>query len=364
MKLKKYILAIFLIFCLFSQAQKSKIITTKKDEKTSKAVDYFEIKTTNPTEKKSDLKAVDTKVEVSQKTDSTAKKMPDIINDNLTLKKLQDTVKNKNPEVIQILVATSNVKVTRQMVLAYIETYKQIAKDEMVKFKIPASITLAQGILESGSGTGALSTQANNHFGIKCHENWNGASVRYDDDVPDECFRKYDNPNKSFEDHSVFLKTRAWYNSLFKLPKDDYKSWARGLKKAGYATDVKYPEKLIAIIESYNLTKYDNEVLGIEVVELINNKIPVKTETEIPLNENEVKIEIHKDSTTIVQPKNEVQKITTIVLNDTIPNTYTVLPKEGLYSISKRFNKTVDELKKLNNLKDNTISIGQILKIK
>jgi flagellum-specific peptidoglycan hydrolase FlgJ/LysM repeat protein len=364
MKHKKYILSFFLIFCLLCQAQKSKIITTKKDEKTSKTVDYFEIKTTNPTEKKSDLKKIETKAEISQNTDSIAKKMPDVIGDNLTLKKSQDTVKNKNPEEIQILVATSNVKVTRQMVLAYIETYKEIAKDEMVKFKIPASITLAQGILESGSGTGVLSTQANNHFGIKCHENWHGASVRYDDDVPDECFRKYDNPNKSFEDHSVFLKTRAWYNNLFKLPKDDYKSWARGLKKAGYATDVKYPEKLISIIESYNLTKFDNEVLGIEVVELINNKIPVKTEIDIPLNDNEVKMEISKDSTIISQPKNEILKIEKVDISDAIPNTYTVLPKEGLYSISKRFNKTIDELKKLNNLKDNTISIGQVLKIK
>jgi flagellum-specific peptidoglycan hydrolase FlgJ len=363
MKLIKYILPILLIFNMIVHAQKSKIITTKKQDLDTKTVDFFEIKTTTAIEKKPDAKILDSKINDASKTDSIPKKMPAVMANDLSLKKVEDTVKNKSPEDIQILVATSSVKVTREMVLAYIEKYKQIAKDEMVKFKIPASITLAQGILESGSGTGALSTQANNHFGIKCHENWLGASVRYDDDVPDECFRKYDNPNKSFEDHSVFLKTRPWYNGLFKLPKDDYKAWARGLKKAGYATDLKYPEKLIAIIESYNLTKYDNEVLGNEIVELIDNKIPVKAEIDIPLNETETKLEIKKDTTVVNAPKKEISKIEKEILIENTPLTYTVLPKEGLYSISKKFNKTVDELKKLNNLKDNNISIGQVLKI-
>ena len=126
----------------------------------------------------------------------------------------------------------------------YIEYYNKIAMDEMRQYKIPASITLAQGILESGSGKGTLAVNANNHFGIKCHD-WNGPKIYHDDDKKQECFRKYSSSEFSFRDHSIFLASRDRYASLFKLKKDDYKSWAKGLKKAGYATDRKYAQKLI-----------------------------------------------------------------------------------------------------------------------
>ena len=126
----------------------------------------------------------------------------------------------------------------------YIDYYSAIAMDEMREYKIPASITLAQGILESGSGKGTLATKANNHFGIKCHD-WNGPKVYHDDDEKQECFRKYSSPEFSFRDHSIFLTVRGRYSDLFKLNRDDYKSWAKGLKKAGYATDKKYAQKLI-----------------------------------------------------------------------------------------------------------------------
>jgi len=225
----------------------------------------------------------------------------------------------------QVLEATTRVKVTTAMVLAYIENYKNVAKDNMVRTGIPASITLGQAILESGAGTGPLSVQANNHFGIKCHKEWTGPSIKYTDDEENECFRKYDDPGQSFKDHSYFLTSRPRYAELFEFEKDDYRSWAYGLKAAGYATDSKYPDKLIGLIERYQLNKYDTEVLGKEFVSKVVN-----------------------------QP---------IVYNDDVRK-YTVIKGDSLYSISKKFNISIDELKKKNNLTDNTISLGQSIIVK
>ena len=121
----------------------------------------------------------------------------------------------------------------------YVNTYSKIAINEMNKYNIPASITMAQGILESNAGKGTLALKSNNHFGIKCHKGWNGKKVYHDDDAKGECFRKYKNPEKSYRDHSIFLETRDRYNFLFKYSKKNYVKWAKGLKKAGYATDPK-----------------------------------------------------------------------------------------------------------------------------
>ena len=143
----------------------------------------------------------------------------------------------------------------------YIEYFKDIAMQEMIDYGIPASITLAQGILESGSGKGRLAVEANNHFGIKCHK-WDGDKIFHDDDKKNECFRKYKNPQTSFRDHSVFLTTRSRYEFLFDFKIDDYISWSEGLKKAGYATDPNYPQKLINIIERYKLYEYDKIVVN------------------------------------------------------------------------------------------------------
>jgi flagellum-specific peptidoglycan hydrolase FlgJ len=203
----------------------------------------------------------------------------------------------------------------------YIETYKAIAMQEMRQSKIPASITLAQGILESGSGKGRLAVKANNHFGIKCH-GWKGKKIYHDDDKRQECFRKYKQASSSYEDHSEFLTKRGRYSKLFKLKENDYKGWAKGLRTAGYATDRKYPQKLISLIERYELYKYDALVLGkeIEVVE-------VETSSSAEL--------IHK-----------------------------VTKGDTLYSLSKKYKTSVDELKRMNNLTSNDLSIGQILIIK
>jgi len=228
-------------------------------------------------------------------------------------KEKTESVKTATPEVPSK--PTSYANATE----AYIANFRQIAMDEMRKYKIPASITLAQGILESGSGKGRLAVKANNHFGIKCH-GWTGQKIYHDDDASQECFRKYRHAESSFEDHSTFLTSRGRYSKLFKLREDDYKGWAKGLRAAGYATDRKYPVKLISLIERYQLYKYDNEVLG-------------RKETG------------QKD-----QKTNQINHI--VVKGDT------------LYSLSKIYNTTVDKLKLLNNLTDNELSIGQVLILK
>jgi len=214
--------------------------------------------------------------------------------------------------------ASANVSYN-EIVSIYIENYSIIAKDEMQLYGIPASITLAQGILESGAGRSGLSRKSNNHFGIKCHKDWTGERVYHDDDELQECFRKYKDPDKSFRDHSLFLTERTRYKDLFKLKKDDYKGWAKGLRKAGYATDPKYPKKLIDIIERYKLFKLDAEVLGKKGKKSKKGKFKIST--------------------------------------------YTVQKGDTLYSISQRFNMTVENLKELNGLDSNIIDIGQILNL-
>ena len=145
----------------------------------------------------------------------------------------------------------------------YIQTYKDIAIREMKAHKIPASITLAQGLLESGAGNSALAREAKNHFGIKCHKGWEGDTYYMDDDEKNECFRKYDDVEQSFRDHSEFLCGRSRYAALFDLDITDYEGWAKGLKAAGYATNPKYAQLLIDRIKLYDLTQYDQIALGL-----------------------------------------------------------------------------------------------------
>ena len=160
-----------------------------------------------------------------------------------------------------ILLAFLSVSVTRaeSQQENYIRRYSGIAVSEMYRSGIPASITLAQGLLESGYGRSELALKSNNHFGIKCHNNWKGGSVYHDDVAKGECFRKYDTPEESYRDHSDFLRFRDRYKFLFDYKITDYKSWAYGLKKAGYATDPKYPVKLINLIETYRLYQFDTK---------------------------------------------------------------------------------------------------------
>ncbi len=233
---------------------------------------------------------------------------------------------NTQKEDVRVKNANTNTNTTKPTKVyasateEYIDVYRNIAQKEMGLYGIPASITLAQGILESGSGRGRLSVKANNHFGIKCH-GWNGAKIYHDDDRAQECFRKYKDAKFSFRDHSLFLKNRKRYAKLFRLKKGDYKGWARELRLAGYATDKKYPQKLISLIERYQLYKYDKEILG-----------DSSEEFDIP------KVSEHI--------------------------TYTVTKGDTLYSISKRYGMTVKALQKLNGLKGTALNIGQVLVVK
>jgi flagellum-specific peptidoglycan hydrolase FlgJ len=216
--------------------------------------------------------------------------------------------------------------------LQYIKKYAPLAVLEMHKYNIPASVTLAQGILESGNGRSQLASKSNNHFGIKCHTGWKGAKVYHDDDEKGECFRKYKYVQSSYKDHSEFLSGRRRYASLFKLRKSDYKGWAKGLKKAGYATDKKYPKKLIKIIEEYKLYEFDKF-----------------REKDLKKLKKETK---RSQAKTITNSKKSKQQ------------NYKVKKGDTLYSIARKFKITVENLKDANNLSTNKISIGQQLTIK
>lgn len=162
--------------------------------------------------------------------------------------------------ILSLLLGITSVSAQRaqwnQRYQNYIDEYKNIAIREMLKYNIPASITLAQGILESGAGGSELTRKGNNHFGIKCH-GWMGKTVYHDDDAKQECFRAYDNALQSYEDHSLFLVNSARYKRLFQLSRTDYKGWAHGLKACGYATNPQYANRLIDLIELYKLYQYD-----------------------------------------------------------------------------------------------------------
>jgi hypothetical protein len=175
---------------------------------------------------------------------------------------------------------------------AYIEKYKSAAIREMQLYKIPASITLAQGMIESGCGKSVLAINTLNHFGIKCQNDWTGDTYRYDDDEKNECFRKYNSVAESYRDHSVFLSTRSRYAALFTLPITDYKGWAYGLKKAGYATNPDYPNILIRLIEANKLYLYDD-----------TRDQPVAIETTISETKSETKTEKKKKVNQVAVPE-------------------------------------------------------------
>ena len=181
---------------------------------------------------------------------------------------------------IAITIILSNTLVAQKITPdEYINTYRDIAIAEMKRSGIPASVTLAQGILETECGNSDLVKRSNNHFGIKCKSTWTGESVKHTDDAPNECFRKYSKPEESYKDHSDYLKTSPRYASLFELAPSDYKGWAYGLKKAGYATNPRYPQIVISNIEKYNLQQYDNltpeEVDNIAITKITTTQ-PVK----------------------------------------------------------------------------------------
>lgn len=171
------------------------------------------------------------------------------------------------------------------LAIVYIARFNHIAVEEMQRAKIPASITLAQGLLETGFGQSVLMKNTNNHFGIKCHETWTGKTFRYTDDAPNECFRVYDDPEQSYRDHSDFLRYRPRYAKLFTLDIKDYKAWAYGLKEAGYATNPKYPDLLIKYIENYQLYRFDDPAY-LEAEWLADMNIEIQDEIFLDKNDH------------------------------------------------------------------------------
>jgi hypothetical protein len=240
----------------------------------------------------------------------------------------------------------------------YIGTYKDIAIRKMEEYNIPASITLAQGILESGNGLSELTRKANNHFGIKCHSTWRGQKVYHDDDRRNECFRKYPSAEGSFNDHSKFLTGRGRYEFLFDLRPDDYKAWAKGLKKAGYATDRKYPKKLISFIENFELYRYDELVLDDRAYRKYAkaHALEIPEEEAVAVQERTVAVPERSEA---LEERND-ERSRRVAYRNSI-STYTVDKGDTLYSIARKHDLTVDELKDLNKLSSNHLSIGQEL---
>ena len=329
--------------------------------------------------------------------------------------------------VFAILIACNTVRAQRVTPQDYVKAYKDMAIREMKRMGIPASITLAQGILETESGNSELLKKSNNHFGIKCKSSWTAAGVTHDDDAPGECFRSYKDAEGSYRDHSNYLRGNDRYAPLFTLDPRDYKGWAYGLKKAGYATNPKYPQILIKYIEDYGLQKFTLEAVDEvpffdaskykdepsdkaikslpgdmpyeaiandphEQVLTINGRdailaakgrslLAIASEYNIPLHKLLVYNDMEEDGLLkkeqyiyLEKKKKDDRRDYGIVSKDepALPlgmsstpsknkKTHEVLPKEGLYSISKKYGVTVSDLKEWNNLQDDNLQIGQQL---
>ncbi|HXH99235.1 MAG TPA: glucosaminidase domain-containing protein [Sphingobacteriaceae bacterium] len=218
----------------------------------------------------------------------------------------------------------------------YIEHFKDIAVLEMNKYGIPASITLAQGLLESGNGNSSLAREANNHFGIKCGSEWKGRTILKDDDEKDDCFRVYNTPEESFRDHSEFL-LRKRYASLFELNRNDFRGWAQGLKQAGYATNPKYADLLISLIDRYDLGQYDRK------------------ETQVAKIKREDRV-LEEVVNNIPEEKNSAESKPAVSMK-----IYEVKTGDTLNILSKRFGLTEEELKILNSLESDKLNPGQLL---
>jgi len=283
----------------------------------------------------------------------------------------------------------------------YIDAYKDIAISEMLRSGVPASITLAQGLLETENGNSDLVKKSNNHFGIKCKSSWDGERVYHDDDASGECFRKYNTAEESYKDHSDFLKGRSHYAFLFKLDPTNYKGWAYGLKKAGYATNPRYPQMLIKSIEDFNLNQYSLAALtkmdsgqlsaqekanvdssaalsntksinGVKAVFALKGTsllaIAIKNNISLAslLEYNGLKNDgmLDQDGWILLEDKKNKLLVDRFFPNRHAKNNahiHEVKPKEGLYSISKKYSVSVKDLKEWNNLQSDDLQVGQKL---
>ena len=270
----------------------------------------------------------------------------------------------------------------------YFDTYDDVAVEQMKLYGIPASITLAQGVLESGAGRSELARKSNNHFGIKCNNGWSGRRSYHDDDALGECFRAYDNAYDSYVDHSLFLTGSPRYSSLFKLKKTDYKGWARGLKSCGYATSPTYATRLIEIIELYKLYKYDS---GKRLDKFQEQQVQRGDLRHVnAFNKNYYVVASHGDTfysiaddvnisacrlarfneRDVDDPLEEGERIWLKKKRSNAPKEYTgyvyrVKDGESLYSISQHFGIRLKYLYKMNDLNsDYVLKVGDYLRIR
>jgi LysM repeat protein len=333
-----------------------------------------------------------------------------VVNSIVTLRKYIDIFFNiRLKSVFWIILCVSSLQVNAQKLsakyLSYIEQYKELAIKHQQEYGIPASITLAQGLLESQAGQSPLAVNGNNHFGIKCHNSWKGDTVRQDDDAPQECFRKYGSAEDSFTDHARFLKGKR-YAPLYQLDITDYKGWAQTLKDCGYATDPTYPEKLISIIERYGLNQYDSkqprlasnkvlkpdETLGhdadatednailreVAAVHTIHQKWGLHYVKAMPgdtyeaiANEFDVKLKKILDFNDIKDKKATPRQGSIVYLEKkekAAPegfDTYTVRRGDNLLQISQVYGIRLGNLMKMNSLKDDAvIKPGDVLRLR
>lgn len=275
-----------------------------------------------------------------------------------------------------VVMAQSSYRMTRSQ---YFETYKEMAIHEMERSGVPASITLAQGALESGDGNSNLALMANNHFGIKCHKDWNGKRVHQDDDAKNECFRKYRSVEDSYRDHSDYLRSQSRYASLFELDVTDYKRWAKGLKKAGYATSPTYAESLIRIIEEFNLDRYDRPGERVRLPhETVSHRNIISSSRTI-MEKNRVKYIVAKPGDTFekitdefgklsweIPQYNDIRNVDSLISGQIIfiqpkrnkaeigKNTHMVKEGETMYTISQHYAIKLDRLYFLNQISPGT----------
>lgn len=260
----------------------------------------------------------------------------------------------------------------------YIQKFALYAVEEMEKYKIPASITLAQGLLETGGGQSRLAQEGNNHFGIKCKDDWTGKTMAHTDDAPNECFRVYDDPRQSYEDHSKFLAFRKYYQNLFNLDPKDYRAWAYGLKKAGYATNSRYATILIDKIEKYRLYEFDSSTSKEALYtvlklypELRDDKIFMAQLDQSKAPAKPVTVKVPYQQTSYAQQQQTVEKLKTDkellsnILVKNHPNNglkFIIVPADtDVDFIAKRFNVKASKLQKWNELDGNKLQKNDVI---
>ncbi|HET9057259.1 MAG TPA: glucosaminidase domain-containing protein [Chitinophagaceae bacterium] len=258
-----------------------------------------------------------------------------------------------------LLFISAMVNAQRISIEEYVGMYKELAIEEMKRTGVPASITLAQGILETENGNSQLVKESNNHFGIKCKEDWKGPTVRHTDDAPWECFRKYSSAEESYKDHSDFLRSRKHYSSLFNLDPSDYKAWAYGLKKAGYATNPQYAQQLIKYIETYNLQQYSLIALGRlpkQEVAFSETKDSVAATVGSEQVAQLSKSDVEQNKTEAI-PQNESNAVVYPFGEFKINNAKVIFVRAGisLLAIAERYKISLADLLDFNDLKDSDV---------